>query len=333
MKKIILAAAGIFMLVSALFAGPNSQGTGSASGKKQIAVIIRATDSEFWQSLNEGAKKFAAEHASEIEITYYGAPTEAHIAEFTAILEDVIAKKPDAIVATPPNADSIVPAANNAAKLGIPLIVCDNNINTKTTAHIATDNIVGGAAVADALVAALNAKGKALRGTIAIIGPGVFEVINNRVKGFTDRLKVIAPNIKTLAPQYCDNDIAKSLNIAQNLMLSTPDLIGFYGANNHSADGIARAIRESGKKDAFISVAYDSDPEEVTALADGILSALIVQDPWALGYLGCQFALDAINGKPVPPYTNPGVATVTTTNMNEPAAKAILDPKLRQKLK
>jgi ribose transport system substrate-binding protein len=267
-----------------------------------------------------------------VELTFYGAPTEAHIVEFTAIMEDVISKKPDAIVATPPNADSIVAAANNAASLGIPVITCDNKITTKIAAHIATDNIVGGAAVADAFVAALKEKGKELKGTVAIIGPEVFEVIDNRIKGFTTRLGEIAPDITVMPPRYCQNDIATSLNIAQDIMLSTPDLIGFYGANNHSADGIARAIRESGKKDSLTSVAYDSDPEEVDALADGVLSALIVQDPWALGYLGVQFALDAANGKSVPEYYNPGVATVTTANMNEPKAKAILDPKLRTEL-
>jgi ribose transport system substrate-binding protein len=332
MKKVFLGMIALLTVLLVLSCEGKKATEGTASGKKQVAVIIRATDSEFWQSLNEGAKRYQESHPDEVEVTYYGAPTEAHIAEFTAIMEDVISKKPDAIVATPPNADSIVAAANSAASLGIPVITCDNKITTKVTAHIATDNIVGGAAVADAFVAALQEKGKPLAGTVAIIGPEVFEVIDNRIKGFTTRMQEIAPNIKIMPPRYCQNDIATSLNIAQDIMLSTPDLIGFYGANNHSADGIARAIRESGKKDLYTSAAYDSDPEEVEALADGVLSALIVQDPWALGYLGVQFALDAVNGKPVPEYHNPGVATVTTANMNEPKAKAILDPKLRTQL-
>ncbi|GHU83278.1 ABC transporter substrate-binding protein [Spirochaetia bacterium] len=332
MKKLLLVAvAGL--LFAGLFAscsgkGESAPAAAAESGKKQVAVILKATDSEFWQSMALGAKKYTESHP-DVEVTIYGPPTEAQIAELVAILENVVSKKPAGILVAPPNADSIVAAVNEAMALGIPVVTADNSITTKVTAHIATDNIVGGAAVADGLVAAIQAKGQALKGSVAIIGPDVFEVIENRIKGFVDRLAIIAPDIKLLPTRYCDNDIAKALNIAQDIMLSTPDLIGFYGANNHSADGIARALRETGKHSVISAAGYDSDPEEVAALADSVFNALIVQDPWALGYKGVEFIMASINGESVPEYFNPGVAVVTSGNMNEPKMKAILDPKLR----
>lgn len=333
MKKILLAVM-VFSLFLVLSCSKKESETAKATEKastvKKIAVILKATDSEFWQSMAEGAEKYVALHPETVEVKIYGPPTEANIAELVAILENVVSQKPDGILVAPPNADSIVAAVNEAMSAGIPVVTADNSINTKVTAHIATDNIVGGAAVADALVAAFHDKGQALKGSVAIIAPDVFEVIDKRVNGFITQLSKIAPDITLIGPRYCDNDIAKALNIAQDLMLSTNDLIGFYGANNHSADGIARALRETGKYDKISSAAYDSDPEEVQALADGVLNALIVQDPWALGYKGVEFIMKSLNGESVPAYFNPGVTTVTSQEMNTERNKAILDPKLRQ---
>lgn len=323
MKKTVLAVIVAFLLITC-----SKEET--SSDVKQIAVILKATDSEFWQSMADGANKYAENNPSTVEVSIYGPPTEADIAGLVAILENVIAQRPDAIVIAPPNADSIVAAVNEAMLLGIPVVTADNSINTEVTAHIATDNLVGGADVADALVDSIKAKGQPLRGNIAIIAPDVFEVIDKRIKGFSDRMKEIAPDITLLPPRYCDNDIAKALNIAQDILLSTDNLIGFYGANNHSADGIARALRETGKFDTISAVGYDSDPEEVQALADGVLNALIVQDPWALGYKGLEFVMKSLNNEEVPKYFNPGVATIKSKNMNEPKMKAMLDPKLRE---
>lgn len=329
MKKLLFSLLLIVSLIISCSGNKDASSSSSNPNAKKIAVILKATDSEFWQSMAEGAKKYMEHNPDKVEISIYGPPTEAHIADLVAILENVVSQKPDGILVAPPNADSIVAAVNDAKSLNIPVVTADNSINTEVNAHIATDNLVGGASVADALVAHMKAQNKPLKGTIAVIAPDVFEVIEKRVKGFTDRMKVIAPEMKILDPRYCDNDIAKSLNISQDLILSQNDLVAFYGANNHSADGIARALRETGKEGQIFAVAYDSDPEEIQALEDGVLNALIVQDPWALGYKGVEFLMSTINGEEVPEYFNPGVFVVTKENMTEEKMKAILDPKLR----
>lgn len=316
----------LIVLISFLACG---QGESSSKDLKKVAVILKATDSEFWQSMAEGARKYVEHNPGKVEVTIYGPPTEADIAQLVSILENVVSQKPDGILVAPPNADSIVAAVNDARNLGIPVVTADNSINTEVNAHIATDNIEGGASVANALVDYMKSRNKPLSGSIAIVAPDVFEVIDKRITGFVDRMKIIAPQMKILPPRYCDNDIAKSLNISQDIILSQKDLVAFYGANNHSADGVARALRETGKYGEIFAVAYDSDPEEVQALSDGILNALIVQDPWALGYKGIEFVLASINNESVPEYFNPGVFVVTKENMQEEKMKAVLDPKLR----
>jgi len=297
---------------------------------KHIAVVIKATDSEFWQSLSLGAQKYAAQNSNDVYVTTYGPPSEANVAEQVAILENVVSSQPDGIVIAPANEISTVLAINTAMAANIPVVTADNSVTTKVLAHIATDNIQGGSDAAVAFVKAAKLRNQELVGSVAIISPEVFEVITKREQGFINKMKEIAPNIKILEPRYINNDIAQALSVAQDIILATPDLIGFYGANNHGADGIIRALRETKRYEDLITVAYDSDPEEIQGLADGIIDALIVQDPWALGYKGVEFIMKSLNGEEVVEYLNPGVATITKDNMNDPDMQALLNPKLRE---
>jgi ribose transport system substrate-binding protein len=61
-----------------------------------IAVIIKATDSDFWQYMVIGARNYAKEHPN-VEVTLFGPASEADVDKQVAILENVIAKKPDGI--------------------------------------------------------------------------------------------------------------------------------------------------------------------------------------------------------------------------------------------
>ncbi len=57
--------------------------------------------------------------------------------------------------------------------------------------------------------------------------------------------------------------------------------------------------------------AFDSDPEEIKALESGAIKALILQDPYGMGYKGCDFAVQVLEGKEVPKYLDTGAVAVT----------------------
>ena len=146
------------------------------------------------------------------------------------------------------------------------------------------------------------------------------------VKGI---IREIAPGLEILPPRYIDNDIQKAMSSATDVISANPDIIGFFADNNHSADGLALAVRGSGK--AGNIAAFDSDPQEVDALRSGSLSALVVQDPYRMGYEGVQYVVDAINKKTLPAYTDTGVAVITKATMDEPKMKGLLNPLTRKK--
>ena len=54
-------------------------------------------------------------------------------------------------------------------------------------------------------------------------------------------------------------------------------------------------------------VAFDDDQEELDFLAEGVIKALIIQDPFNMGYLGCEYAVKAVMGEEIPAFIDTGV--------------------------
>ena len=296
-----------------------------------IAFIVKATDSDFWQYTIVGAKNAEYDLKGLINITVYGPPSEADIDEQVAIVENVVNTKPDAIVIASTSSDATSLVLNNAYEQGIKIILIDNFVHdTGYHSFLATNNKVGGALAADKLVEAIQAAGKPLEGKIAVISAmaGV-QVLIDRTEGFLERLEEIAPGLEVLPVRYADNDIAVAANIAEDILTANPDLLGFFANNNHTGDGVARVIEERSLQDQIVAVAYDSDPQEIDELRSGALNALSVQDPHGKGYKGGMFAFMSINGEPLPEYFDTGVYVITQENLDE--SMWILDPFSRKK--
>ncbi|GAK58951.1 periplasmic binding protein/LacI transcriptional regulator [Candidatus Vecturithrix granuli] len=329
MKKLVVCLAVFTLAMSAMFAGAAF----AAEKPYNIALIIKATDSDFWQYVIVGGTNYGLEFPEVAKVTNYGPPSEADIDKQVAIVEDVIASKPDAIVIASTSSDATVPALERAVDEGIVVITIDNKVNTdKVHSFLATNNTVGGALAADKMVEAMNAAGIPLKGKVAIVSAMAgIQVLDDRDAGFTEQMKKIAPEIEIIPPRYVDNDIIKALGVAEDLITANDDLIGIFADNNHTGDGVSRAIAEQKLEGKIMVTAFDSDPEEIKALESGAIKALILQDPYGMGYKGCDFAVQVLDGKEVPKYVDTGAVAVTKENMNDEEIKGLLDPMLKKK--
>jgi ribose transport system substrate-binding protein len=322
----ILPLLAVTLLSSGLFVhASNAQKV--SSKPLNIAVIIKATDSDYWEYMTVGAENYAKTHPN-VRITVYGPPSETDAEQQVSILENVIAKKPDGILIASISSDAPVPDVENAMQEGIPVVTVDNRLKTKdVAAFLATDNLKAGALAADQLVQAIKAVGEEPKGKIGMISAyaGV-QVLTKRDDGFTAQLHKIAPELHILPVRYINNDVQQAMSAANDLLLANQDIVGFFGDNNHSGDGVALALSSSGKAGKVPAVAFDSDPQEVKALGSGVLSALIVQDPYEMGYKGMDYLVRAIHKEKLPAYTDTGAYAVTKANMNEPKMKGLLNP-------
>jgi ribose transport system substrate-binding protein len=122
---------------------------------------------------------------------------------------------------------------------------------------------------------------------------------------------------------------ATALNIMTDLITANPNLRGVFASNLIMAQGAGQAIAENKVGDKIKLVGFDSDERLVKLLRNGDMAALIVQDPYRMGYGGVKTALAASNGEKVPATVDTGVNVITKENMDSARSLELLNPKVK----
>ena len=110
-----------------------------------------------------------------------------------------------------------------------------------------------------------------------------------------------------------------------NMLREHPEINVIATFNEWTSLGVSYAIRELNLAEETAVVAFDSNVVCVGMLETGEVDALIVQNPYAMGYLGVECAYNLINNLPV---ENTQVDTATTVitreNMFEEEGQKVL---------
>ena len=323
MKQLLLAGA---VASAALF------GLGAAPVRAQqptIPIIVKDTTSFYWQIVLAGARKAGQDLG--VKVPELGAQSESDINGQISILENAVAEKPAAVVISPTQFAALGKPIDTAAQ-SVKIIGIDSGADTKAfTSFLTTDNVQGGRAAADALAAGIAAKngGKA-EGDVALITslPGVGS-LDQRAKGFKEELAAKYPGLKLVADKVADGQATTALNIMTDLITANADLKGVFASNLIMAQGAGQAIAENSLQDKMALVGFDNDDKLVKFLSDGVIYALIVQDPYRMGYDGIKTALAASKGQSVEKFVDTGVNTITKANMTSERSQQLLNPKVK----
>src|ERR1700760_3369623 len=297
----------------------------AADAKPTIPVIVKDTTSNYWQIVLAGARKAGKDF--NVNVPELGAQSESDINGQISILENAVSEKPAAIVIAPTQFQALGKPIDEAAKK-VKIIGIDSAADSKAfTSFLTTDNVQGGRVAADALAAAITAKYGKPEGQVALITsiPGVGS-LDQRAKGFKEEIAAKYPGLKLVADKVADGMPTTGLNIMTDLITANPDLRGVFASNLTMAQGAGQAIAENKVSDKIMLIGFDSDDKTVKLLADGNIKALIVQDPFRMGYEGIKTALAASKGEKVPENVDTGANLITKENMNSERSKELLTP-------
>lgn len=302
----------------------SSKSGGSAASTKDealdIALIVKSVDSEYWLATKAGAEKAAKDLG--VNLSFKGAPTEADIAGQVNIVENTINQNVEGIVLAASDAKALVEPAEKAIDKGIAVVTIDSGIESdKPQSFIATDNEKAAEEAASALAGMTGKKGDV--GVVSFV-PGVTTAIL-RESGFQKGIKQF-PDMKIVTTQYSQSDQAKALSVTEDILTANPDIVGIFAANNKSALGAGQAIKQKGLQDQVSLVAFDADPELISQLKEGVIKALVVQNPYKMGYAGVENAVKAIKGEEVEKQIDSGVTVVTMENFKDPEVQELLYP-------
>jgi ribose transport system substrate-binding protein len=307
-----VAAAAVIAAFSAVGFGSNA-----IAADKTLAWIPKSTDSSFWLAIKRGAEKAGEELG--YEVLYVGTQDQTQIAGQINLVNDMVTRKIDGILIAATDAKALSAPVANAVEAGVPVITVDSGIDPDTSlAYIATDNVGAARAAAKTLAALIGGKGKV--GDIGITAGS--QTGYERESGFLEEMKNY-PDIEVVPVQYSGCSPAKALNIATDTYTGNPDLVGFYGACDGAGTGAGQLTKQ---KDLDLRiVAFDSSAEEFELFKEGFIDALILQDPYKMGYDGVYAMDKLLKGEKVEPRTVAIPAQVVTLeNMNEPAIQKLL---------
>lgn len=311
-------AAGAILGLAALVAGGCRR-----APQRVIAVIPKGTSNPYWQSVHAGAAA-AARHFG-YRIWWNGPPQETDYSQQADIVEDAISRGVVGIVLAPAQRDALAPPVRRAAAAGIPVSIMDSGIALPASSYVsyvASNNVIGGRMDADYLAQLLHGAGD-----IAIVGvaPGSVSTME-REQGFEDEIKAKYPRLHVVEFRYGMADVARSRAAADDILAAHPHLAGLFASNESSTLGLILALRAHGLAGKIPLVGFDTDPDLVRALAAHELSALVVQDPYQIGYQGVAVLAQKLAGQKPPARLDTALHLVTPQNMSAPGMQALLNP-------
>jgi ribose transport system substrate-binding protein len=324
MKKLVLAlltAAMPLIFSVPLWAGGKSEG--GKSEKIRAALITMDSIDEHWIKVKAGAQA-KADELGNVELTFRAPLSYALTYQLSQgksdpsvqlqIIEETINEKADIILLAPLDSDALSPAVEKAKQAGVKVIIIDSGVSTPDyDAFFSTDNGAAARTAADILAAQINRTGK-----IAIVnaqqGAGTTMIREN---DFKDQIANNYPNITIVGAQYSDGDTMKALNIALGFIADNPDLEAFYACNEGSTVGVGNAVDQEGLAERVKVIGFDWSNNTKSLVQRGVVQAVIVQNPYEMGYQGLQAGVDAYNGKTISPKdVDTGVTIATRDNAN-----------------
>ena len=295
--------------------------------KKTIAVIPKGTSHLFWVSVHAGA--LAAAQQFNIDILWNGPAQETEYDRQVQIVDSVVAQHVDGIAMAANERQALVPPVDRAMKAGIPVAIVDSGLDsTNYTTFVATNNYEAGQMAARTLAELIGGQGDV---AMLALAPGSGSTMD-REKGFTDVIAKEYPGIRIVATQFSMSDRAKGRTAAENILTAQPHLTGFFASAEPSSIGVSLALKGRGLAGRVKYVAFDTADSLVQDLRDGTVDALLVQDPFHMGYEAVKAIVDQWNGKAPPKRIDLHARVVRKGDLDTPEVRALLSPDIAKYL-
>ncbi len=292
--------------------------------KLQIAVIPKGTTHIFWKSVHYGAQQAAKEMNAEIQ--WRGPQKESDRDEQINIVQGFLNKRVDGIVLAPLDADALVRPVQEAKRGGVPVVIFDSGLNAPKediVAFVATDNFRGGQLAADAMAAKLGEKGNVI---VLRYNKGS-ESTYQREEGFLEGISKY-PNITVISSdQYAGTTTESAMDKAQQVLNRFADEVnGIFAVCEPNAEGVLRALKDRKLTSKVAFVAFDSSESLRQAMSAGEVTAIVLQDPVQMGYLGVKTMIQSLRGEPVTGFVDTGVFVATPENVDDEKIQGLLNP-------
>ena len=288
----------VAMLATTAAALPVSSAFAESAEKPKVALVMKSLANEFFLTMEDGAKAYQKEHASQFDLISNGIKDESDTASQIRIVEQMIVSRVDALVIAPADSKALVPVLKKAMDAGIKVINIDNQLDAGVlksknieVPFVGPDNRKGAQLVGEYLA------GKLAAGDEVGIIEGVPTTTNaqQRSAGFQDAMQ--AAQIKVVSVQSGNWEIDKGNAVASAMLNEYPNLKALLAGNDSMALGAVSAVRAAGKTGKVMIVGYDNINAIKPMLKDGRILATADQFAARQAVFGIEAALKSIKGE------------------------------------
>ena len=294
---------------------PAGSAPASAPAKQLNITFVQGVIGDNFYITMECGMRDAVAKAGNIKLDVQGPQTwDASLQQ--PIVTAVVAKKPDALLIAPNDVQAMQAPLKNAADAGIKVGLVDTTVNDPSFAftQISSDNEGGGKAAFEALKKLLPDGGQVM---VIDHTPGI-STTDARTKGFEEAVKADS-KFEYVGKQYAQNDPAKAAGFVTSMYQKYPNLKGIFATNLFSATGAATGIRQANAVGKIKVVAFDAGPDQVKALQEDTVQALVAQKPFDIGSQAIAQAIKAVNGEATTPTIQTGSTIITKDMLGTPA--------------
>ena len=286
---------------------------GTAAMAKDITVaVVPKVAVPFFDDVNNGA----AAEAKTLGVKYqWVVPANTQGATQVKVIEDLMARHVDGIAISVNEPKSVEGIIKQAMKAGIKVLTFDSDsANSGRSMYIGTINKQAGVTMGTSMAKALGGKGE-----IAIVtGQLGASNLNERIDGVKEALKAY-PDIKIVATEGTEDDLAKAVSVTEALLRGHPHLAGIFGISQVGGPGVAKVLAEQefasfkGKLKVF---AFDDLPDTIKGVKEGFIDGIMVQRPITMGKLAVEHLVAQIKGTETSPKDiDTGVTVVNANNL------------------
>ena len=286
--------------------------------KKNLVIVVKGLDNPFFEAIHQGCEKWNSENPDSEYICFYTGPAStSDEAGEAQIVQDLLGDPNTAAMAiSPSNAALIAQSIRNAAPT-IPVMTLDADLAAEDSAlrktYLGTDNYLMGQRIGSYIKAAAPNGG-----TICTIegNPGADNILR-RAQGMRDALTG-QEGLAALAgeggwtevagcPVFTNDDGAVGVQAMTDILAANPDITAFGIMGGWPLFGAPQAYRDLFSPMAdkiaantLVIGAADTIGEEVALASEGLVTALVGQRPFEMGYLAPGAMIALINGEAVP---------------------------------
>jgi ribose transport system substrate-binding protein len=282
-----------------------------AQDTKKFALVQINQQALFFNQMNEGAQKAA--DAAGVELVIFNANNDP--AAQNSAIETYIQEGVDGIAIVAIDVNGIMPAVDQAAAAGIPVVAIDAILpeDGKQSAVIGVDNGKAGADLGAYFVEYAKGAGGAKLGVVGALNSFIQ---NLRMDGFTGVLNGVE-GITIAGTVDGQNVQDTALAAAENLMTANPDMTAIYATGEPALLGAVAAVESQGRQADVKVFGWDLTASAVAGIDAGYVEAVIQQDPAGMGAAAVDALKTLSEGGTVERNISVPVTIVTKANVDD----------------